>query len=963
MTSPVLVGRDTELRTLLLAATRPPSVVMVEGEAGIGKTQLVRTAVNRLRRSRRTVLAGHCRHIREPFPYGSVLDALRHTADALPSRERLNPVIGALRGHLPELAANLPPAPAALGDPQAERHRLFRAVHTLLAAVAPAVLVIEDLHWADEGTRDLLRFLSDPMPAGLALVVTYRRRELPVAGLPFGHAYRRPPGTTGEVMTLEPLGADGVRDLARALLGHTDVTPAFAEKLLERTGGIPLVVEEMLGALRDGRGEHFDGEEEPEVLDRLPVPPPLREAMADYLSDLSPGGLRVVHAAAVLRTPAGETLIADVCGAPAPEVAAGLREALEAGVLREHDDDWYSFHHALAAQSVYDTITGPDRRIAHLRALAALTGTEPPPLTELSFHARRAGDLEAWQRYGSAAADQAANLGDIPQAIEVLGGMLADPKLLRAGRSGLMVRLSGLAVSGVSHSRVARLLRRLLADPQLPRDVRGEVRLNLGVLMCNQAGAAAAGREEVIAALADLDDLPVPAARGLALLAVPYWGEEPIARHLEWMDRAERLVASCDNPELAATVQANRVTLAMSVGAPEAFALAERLPADEPSVVIRRQVARAYANLCDAATTLGHYTAAERFANESMRIARETGAPYPVHLTEVTSVRLDWLTGRWEGLRERATAIVERTLEAPLIAVDARLTLGLLTLGTGEWEEAEKHLYAAGLCDPASGFLPLLATASGGMIELHLARGSVEAALAEAGRALARLRRKGVWVWGDHLVPSAVTALLRAGRHDEATALVADFAAGVEGGGAPSAEVALTLVRGALAHAEGRYGTAVDLLSRARAAQEAMPRPYGVARTMEEEARALIAFGDRPAAAETLTDAAERFAALGAAHDAARCRRALRTIGAGVLLPRGRRSRQGVLSQRETEVARLVALGRTNGEIAEVLFLSPRTVETHVAKVLRKLGVRSRTEVVLPDGERLFSADEGPRPE
>ncbi|MFF4988354.1 ATP-binding protein [Streptosporangium saharense] len=958
----LLVGRDAELRGLLLAVTRPPAVVMVEGEAGIGKSRLVSTAVNRLRRSRRTVLTGRCRQGRTPFPYGPVLDALRQAAGALPARERLSPVIGALSGHLPELAGDLPIAPPALGDPRAERHRLFRAAHALLSALAPAVLVVEDLHWADEGTRDLLRFLSDPMPTGLALVLTYRRHELPVAGLPLGHALRRSPGTSGGVVALGPLTAEGVRELARALLGREEVSPAFAAKLLERTAGIPLVVEEVLDTLRATPGEDPEGEDgEVDALDRLPVPPFLREVTADLLAGLSPAGLAVTHAAAVLHVPAEETLLAEVCARPEPDVARGLREALAAGVLREHDDGRYGFRHAPARQAAYETIPGPDRRAAHTRALTALAQAVPTPFAELSFHARHAGDLDAWQRYGSAAADRAAELGDIPGAIEALGGMLADPRLPRTGRSDLMLRFSGLAIGGVSHGRVTRLLRRLLADPQLPRSVRGEVRLNLGVLTCNQAGAAAAGRQEVLSALTDLDDQPVPLARGLALLAVPYWGDEPLARHLEWMDQADRLAKSCGSPELMATVQVNKVTLAMSVGDPGAFALAEELPGPGAPTVMRRQTARAYANLCDAATSLGRYADAERFAREGTRIAEETGAPYPSYLVEVTSVRLDWLTGRWEGLRERALAIVERTSEAPLIAVDARLVLGLLALATGEWEEAREHLYATGLRDPDSGFQPLLATASAGLIDLYLAREALDTALTEVEEAVSRLRRKGVWVWGDRLVPSAVTALLSAGRREDASALTADFAAGVEDRDSPAARVALLLSRGALAHAEGGYGTAVDLLSRARAVLEAMPQPYGVARAMEEEARSLIALGDRPAATRTLTDAAGRFTELGAAHDAARCRRTLRTIGAGVLLPRGRR-RQNALSQRESEVARLVALGRTNGEIAEVLFLSPRTVETHVAKVLRKLGVRSRTEVVLP-GESLRQGHGEPRPE
>ncbi|WP_405144716.1 AAA family ATPase [Sphaerisporangium sp. NBC_01403] len=932
--SPALVGRASELRALIDAMTRPPAVVLVEGEAGIGKTRLVRAALGRLPSGDRAVLLGYCHQIREPFPYGPVFEALRDIRGRLPAAQALNPVTGALRGYLPELADALPPSPQPLEDPRAERHRVFRAIRALLAAVGPAVLVIEDLHWADDGTRDLLRFLSGQPPEGLAIVATYRRENLGTAGSPLGLAYRHQPDTTNVVVPLAPLDVSDVGSLAGALLDRSDLSSGFVARLHDRTAGIPFVVEEVVRSLHDA--------EEPDALDRAGVPLLLREAMAERMAGLSAAAVGAVQAAAVLRLPAGEQLITAVGGH-----SAGLGEALRAGVLHEHPGGRYGFRHALAQQAVYDAIPGPDRRSAHDRAMRALEAVDSPPQVQLAFHARQAGHTDAWLRHGTSAAQRAASLGDTALAVEIIEGMLDDPGLPAPDRGPLALMLSRFAATGLSHQRVVRLLRHVLRDDFLSPDARGEARLNLGVVLSNQAGDTAAGRPEIRAALAELSDRPTLAARGWASLALPGWGTESLAQHEEWMARAEALVATADNPELAAAVQANRASFEMTIGSPDAFAVAAKLPVADPRTAVRREAARAYANLHDSATSLGLYAAAEKFAEEGRQLAVESGAQYPAYLLDVSTIRRDWLTGRWDGLRDRAASLGELATETPLIAVDVWLVLGMLALATGEWDEAIKHFHGAGLDAPDARYVPIVTAAAGGLIDLHLARGALDSAVAEAERAVARLRRKGVWVWGAYLVPSAVTALAWDGRLKAAADLVAEYAAGIAGRIAPTAHAALDLARGALAAAERRHAEAIGFFARAREAYAALPQPYAAARAGEGEARTRLALGDAGAAAG-FTELAERFGRLGATHDAARCRRVLRDIGVEFQLPRGRKADAGVLSQREREVARLVALGRTNREIADVLFLSTRTVESHVATVLRKLGVRSRTQVAPP---------------
>ncbi|MFI6812803.1 AAA family ATPase [Nonomuraea sp. NPDC050328] len=913
-----LVGREGELRVLREAMTHPPSVALVEGEPGIGKTRLVRAAAEG-GVSGRTLLLGHCHQLREPFPYGPVFEALREVPGRLAGNNPvtgplagLNPVTGALRGHLPELGELLPPAPPPLADPAAERHRLFRAVRELLAAAGPAVLVIEDLHWADDGTRELLRFLTSRPPEGLALVLTYRR---PVTGLPLGSA--------SAVISLTPLDAAQVGRLASGLLQRRELPPGFADRLHRRTSGIPFLVEELLRSV----GADLE-------LGRVPLL--LREAMTEQLDRLPPEVLATVRAAAVLRVPVREDELAAVAGG-----AAGLLEALRLGVLHEHPGGRYGFRHPLAQEAAYDTIPGPGRRLIHARAVAALAEADPPPLVQLTFHARRAGDLAAWLEYGKAAAARAAAVGDLPVAVEVLEELLADPELPEAERPPLVLTLGRLAMAGPANPRAILLLRPLLADERLSRELRGEARLSLGLMLHGQLGDVLAARPAIMAAVADLEaERPALAARGLACLAMPGWGPEPLEVQEQWMRRAEHLAAAGDDPELQAAVAGNRAALAMSVGRPEAGALAARLPAGDPSAAVRRQVARTLCNLYDLAVTLGRLSEAEEYGRRGTALAEETGALFPIYLVQGVSLRIDWMIGRWEGLAARAEAMVETTRDSPFAGVEARLVLGQLALAAGEWTEAESHLHAAGRDSPDSLYLPFVLASWAGLVELHLAREQVARAVEEARRAAARLRRKGVWAWGDQVVPAAVTALVTAGLRAEAATLMGDFEAGLAGLDAPSARAGLHVTRGLLTVPEEAY----EHFARARETYDAIPQPYAAARAGESEAGALLALGKSTAAATVLAEVAERFAALGATRDAARCRRLLREHG--VSAPALRRG--GVLSQREREVARLVALGRTNKEIAEVLFLSRRTVETHVATLLRKLGVRSRTEITPP---------------
>ncbi|WP_329041368.1 LuxR C-terminal-related transcriptional regulator [Streptomyces sp. NBC_00178] len=883
----------------------------------MGKSRLIREAVGHPvlgpgRGAGVTLLAGACPPLREPFPYGPVFDVLRTLEGAVPAG--LNPVCGALRPYMPELAGRLPPAPDPLADPAAAAHRLFRAVRALLAATAPVVLVVEDLHWADDGTRDLLRFLVDDPPPGLSTVLSYRREDLPGGSLPLGRAYRHPPGVTSVLIPLVPLDVTGVRTLAAALTGG-DVPTAVAERLHGRTAGIPFVLEFVL--------------EDPAELDGSggAVPALLQEAMTERLAGLSAPAAASVHAAAVLRVPATEELIGAVAGQKGDAAADALREALLAGVLHDIGDDRYGFRHGLAQQAVYEGLLRLDRRRLHRRVVTVLAAQDNPPLVQLSYHAKESGDLDIWRGYAEQAAQSARELGDTALAVELYEQLLDDPGLPEADRARMAVRLSRAALVGLAYRRSSRLLRRIVSSApsvDLPDAVRGEIRLNLGLLLNNQAGRHEQGRLDTEAAVDELHDQPELAARGMAGLAMPVWGEHHESVYVRWAERAEELAARHGDRALRIAVRGNHLALRVGLGrGDEACAEALALLGEPAERAEQVQLARMCANLTDVCAWVGRDADAGRFSAEGMRLAEAAGAPFMRGIIEGTALRMAWTRGRWQGLAEAARGVLADAPGLSGIESDAHLVVGLLAETRGEWGQALGHLEAAALGDPSNAPAPALAVASAAAVRVLLERGEVPEACAEADRALGRVRRKGVWGWAAELVPAAVAAYARAGRAVAAGELVAEFEAGLGDRDAPAARAALAACRGA--HAEAAVLFA------------ALPAPYPAALCAEAAASDV----------EQLAAVAARFEALGATRDAARCRSALR--GSGVARtggsPRGRRGYGNELSPRERDVARLVATGHTNRQIAELLFLSPRTVEQHVAKVLRKLDVATRAEV------------------
>ncbi|NEC19217.1 AAA family ATPase, partial [Streptomyces parvus] len=293
----LLIGRSALLDGVCPELDRRPAVAVITGEAGAGKSRFVQELLRRTTSPDAVTLVARCQEADTPFPFAPLVEALnRFRSGPLPAD--LPPVTGALHALLPDLAHRLPPVPPPLRDPRAEHHRVLRALNAYTAALGKAVLVVEDLQWADASTCAFLRTVVADPPPGLGLVLTARSPAPPYTdtegsdGLPF--PLRTPAHVTVVEHHLAPLSAAETGELAAGILGVQAVPEEFADRLHRWTGGLPYVIEEVL------RGRTGSTEFPTDAAGEPPLPASVRRVVVERLRGLPPAARQVVAAAAVL---------------------------------------------------------------------------------------------------------------------------------------------------------------------------------------------------------------------------------------------------------------------------------------------------------------------------------------------------------------------------------------------------------------------------------------------------------------------------------------------------------------------------------------------------------------------------------------------------------------------------------------------------------------------------------------
>jgi class 3 adenylate cyclase/tetratricopeptide (TPR) repeat protein len=416
-----MIGRDSELarieEALLAAQHGGCRVVVITGEAGVGKSRLVNELRRRGAALGSVVLSGECSEADVSLPYLPFVEAIGNyltsgAVDVNALRSQLGPAAAVLSPLFPGLRS--PRAPHAASDTSLDKLRLFEAIVALLRAVSVGgglMLVVEDVHWSDHSSQELLDYLTRRLrDTHTMIVVTHRTLELdrrhPL--LPIVQRWRR--AGLSETIELHPLGVDDVGAMVSAIFDLDATSADLARSLHERTEGVPFAVEELLKEATDQgtvvwNAEHWD----PAALAALPPPRSIADNILRRVEGLKPDQSDVLRCATVLGKSFDFTLLVGVAERP----AAAVLDAMETGVAEwflEADakrDNGYRFRHALIREAIYTEMIISRRRLLHSRAADVIRASPADAPAELAEQLIAAGRLEEAGPACAAAAEDA----------------------------------------------------------------------------------------------------------------------------------------------------------------------------------------------------------------------------------------------------------------------------------------------------------------------------------------------------------------------------------------------------------------------------------------------------------------------------------------------------------------------------------------------------------------------------
>jgi DNA-binding CsgD family transcriptional regulator len=942
------------------AARGQGCVMFLVGEAGIGKTRLAHEALVLAREQDFLVLEGSAYALEGRLAYAPILAAFGSFLRRLDSPHQARLVSG-----LPDLGQLFTdlrlPAPLPLGDPALEKTRLFEAVARLLERLTretPVLLFLDDLHWADPASIELLHYLTRGIADQAVFVLgAYRPEEIDAArGLRQLLMSLRRSGLASEeaLARLEP---EAVAELAAGMLGSN--APGELLTLLgARAGGTPLFVEALIRTLIDADQLHKLGESWTLGTNLVPaLPPDIRDLILGRLQHLDATERRVLDLIAV----SGGTVphvVLRAAGEWSDEILLqAVQRLCTTGLVVENVNSaevTYILTHPLIQEVAYAELPEMARRRAHAAVAFALERVRPDDLDRLARHYHAAGsqvDANRALEVLLAAGERAYSLFANDQAARHFGAALV---LMREGRRTELLP-SVLERLGEAWERVGEIAAAIAVWSEA------------STLYERARNASATARLQRRLALAEwdrghFDNAQAHLETGLRVLD----GSEPSAELADLLHVRVILLGRRGDDKGLSTAATDLATLAEQLGSrrvlAEAYFAQIRSFSADRDVVVARELAqralneaevadepllvqRAHDILALFAYALGEHTVARHHATLSLAVARQLGAPTLEVYPRNRLVSVDLMAGKWdEALRE----------SAELVATARRLGFARGITGALSMRGLV-HVYRGDLDDAVTCLAEAHAIFGGGtMFDHNIFR---QVAVAEMMLALERADAAGVVAALSRLdqmltptdFPLMVQALLAeaqvmVGKPEHALTIVQDFMAQ-----APPDNVFATAlgsrIKGLAQQALGQTTEALAYLDQAGSAFTAVEMPFDAARTHLEWA-ALVAATDTTLAVPALQESLDVFERLGAQRYARRARRLLYKLGTRPRSTLRPHASAPPLSPRELEIVQLVAEDLTNAAIAERLIISPRTVTTHLDRIYTRLGINSRTALV-----------------
>jgi DNA-binding CsgD family transcriptional regulator len=956
-TAQLIVGREDELarleRTLDGLVERPgPRLIEISGEAGIGKTRLLDELCERAEAREHLVLRGVAAEFERGVPFAPVVDALDSYLATL-DPERLRLPEGELRDELGSIFPSLRTERTPLTGVHDERYRAYRAVRELLERLAeprPLVVAIDDLQWADDASAELMAaLLQKPPRARVALALAGRSGQAPAPlDSALGAVERR---RGAHRLRLGPLGESD----AERLLGRLE--PRLRRWVYEVSGGNPFYMDQLVRTAAD---PELSAGAAPELTE-LELPPAISAALAEEIGALPEPARQLLEAAAVAGERFEPDLVAEIAGVNEHEVLRTLDDLLDRELITPTEvPRRFSFRHPLVWRAVYEGAKGGWRIAAHQAAADALAarGAPAPERAHHVEHAARRGDLEAagvLREASRAIAHRTpcASAGWLRAALR----LLPDGARYDADRRDLLVELAS-ALRGSGDLGAAREALRDALDLLPADDTAGRARLDAACATVESwLGRSDDARRRLRRAREAMGDARSPEAVRLdvrlaleSLHELDFDGGTRIAADAlsearELGDRpliAEAASAVALAHGLAGRVPETREHHAEAVGALEG--LEDRALADRIEVFFYLAWAETYIEELERAIAT---------AERGIALSRATGQGHllvPLMLTR--ALPLDGL-----GRLAESVAVGEEAIEA------ARASQNPQYLFWALWECAYSHAMAGNieraleLCEESTessrGLAPnFLFWSQPGSTYGHVLResGDAERGLEIEMEALGGPEMPRISAYERVIALQQCTeALVAAGRIDEAEAYAERVAADGERLNLTGARALAAQARAAVLLARGEAAEAARVAGEAWAPTAERGLRLDAAHLRRLEGRALAEAGDRAGAVAALQEAEREFDSFPSVRARDEVRRELRKLGARVEL-RGNVAADGSeavasLSSREREIADLVTDRKTNKEIAAELYLSEKTVESHLRNVFVKLGVRSRVQV------------------